>query len=221
MEIQYCNYEVVVLQRCNIMSKLFSKTIKTIAKIGVKNAILDFFQKNANTYNNKSVCVIPDVPLTSDINKHIKFYTPYDTIPSMTIVRVENHTPEDITYDIYKLVYDSKKALAFYTIHNAIYDFYEWYIKFLIDPKSVGVDDFDDTLLSLEPSKIKDLIKECSFSDIADLLFISLFDIDDVSTNNKTSNLTISDVISKINLFKLFMKDYRRFRKLALLQVLK
>jgi len=191
------------------MKKIFSKSIKSISKIGIKNAITEYFNDKTFAYNNKYICILPKIPFTSNSKKHVKFFKSDKSTPLMSIIYIKDKTQIDITFDIYKLIYGSKKASLFYNFHNKIYDFYDWYINlFALSNENL------DTLMNLSSSEQSHLIYNCNFNNIYELLFENNLEFNDIIDMN------IEHIISEINRFKHFIFNYEKYKKLNTLEIL-
>ena len=191
------------------MEKLFSTPIKVVAKKSTKDIIIEYFQKNNHRYENKCLCIIPEFPLTTNKNKHVKFLSTYISTPSMTIIRNIKPNSIDITYDVYKIVYNSKLSTIYTNVHDAIYAFYDWYANLITTPNI----DLDNILMALEDHEQINMVYNCNFGDIYKLLFSKFSEFSDGVDANES-------MIKEINAFKSFIIHYEKFKKLETLKAI-
>ena len=103
-----------------------SLPISKIARSGKTLKELLIEQVKAEKIEKRYVGYIVDVPFTTSTRKHVKFkQSTYDHV-ALTIIDTESYV--DATEYFYKLRFNDKCKL-FFNAHEAIYSFYDWYVK--------------------------------------------------------------------------------------------
>ena len=138
-----------------------------------------------------------EIPFAENARKYVRITKSDDEVITLTIVDTQNNN-RDVTEYFYKLRFGSTNYKTMLDIHNQVYEFYDWYIKQVVDRQN--------HLAQLSEDQRYNLLKYFKLNSI----FNGLFE----GSKNTIYSMSDPDIYEKLNMLKEIIVDTKAYMNL-------